>query len=153
MHFAIQIGAVSTIVMDFEPGGDFFTLLRKYSLTTSQAVFYSSQLLLALEHIPRNKIVLRDIKPENIFIDSTFNLKIGDFGYVRFFDKKDLSPKFRTACGTRQYLAPEIIRYCGKRVYDGKKADMWFVGCVSFILVFGHPPVNFASVKDPFFHC
>ena len=44
-----------------------------------------------------------------------------------------------------------MICSAGKFEYDGKKADMWSVGCVCFILVFGHPPVNFAASHDPFF--
>ena len=153
IDYIVDVSSGENIIsLEFCEHGDMFNYLHKTGILSEEfSLKYIYQLLSGIAALHNAGICHRDIKPENIFLDSTFTLKIGDFGYARFFDKNDPSPKFRTACGTRQYLAPEIIRYCGKRVYDGEKADMWSVGCVSFIIVFGHPPVNFASVKDPFF--
>ena len=121
------------------------------TLSEKLALTYMFQLLSGISALHKHGVCHRDIKPENILIDASFNLKIADFGYAKFFDTSLSSPKFRAACGTRQYIAPEVIRSAGKFEYDGKKADMWSVGCVCFILVFGHPPVNFAASHDQFF--
>ena len=140
------------IVLEFCENGDLLTYLEKMGILSEKlALKYMFQLLSGISSLHSNGVCHRDIKPENILIDSSFNLKIADFGYAKFFDTTSPSPKFRAACGTRQYIAPEVLRSSGKFEYDGKKADMWSVGCVCFILVFGHPPVNFAASHDQFY--
>ena len=140
------------IVLEFCENGDLLDYIDKNGvLSENLALKYMYQLLSGISFLHNSGVSHRDIKPENILIDSDFNLKIADFGYAKFFDVNIPNPKFTTPCGTRQYVAPEVIINSGKFKYDGIKADMWSVGCVCFVLAFGHPPVNFAASSDPFF--
>lgn len=63
------------------------------------ANFYASQIILALEYLHSLSIVYRDLKPENLLIDSIGNLKITDFGFA-----KKLKDRTWTLCGTPEYL-------------------------------------------------
>jgi len=57
--------------LEYCPGGELFNiLLKRRRLSENQAMFYSSQVLLALEYLHENGIVYRDLKPENVVIDA-----------------------------------------------------------------------------------
>ena len=84
-----------------------------------------------MDYVHARKILHRDLKPDNIFLTSWFQLKIGDFGI-----SKSLSQTFdmaSTLCGTPVYMAPEVLQ---GRPYD-QKADMWGIGCVLYELATG----------------
>lgn len=108
--------------------GELFYHLRKSkSFSEEIAVFYSAQVVLALEYLHSYlKIVYRDLKPENILLDEEGNIKLTDFGLAtsklktpnsfhiveNHSDSKKFSYSF---CGTPEYLAPEIL--LGKSKY------------------------------------
>jgi polo-like kinase 1 len=64
------------------------------------------------------------MKLANYFIDSSFKLKLGDFGLATFDD--DLFRQKRTICGTPNYIAPEVVE---KKEY-GFEVDLWATGVI-----------------------
>jgi len=131
--FATVKGNFAYLVMDFQPGGDLFNLLRQYKLENCDVVFYSAQMVLALEHVHTLNIIHRDIKPENILLDRHGNLKLADFGLAKILvDGK----KTNTFCGSDPYLAPEMI----SRQHYSFSVDFWQLGCLIFELFCGHSP-------------
>lgn len=134
------------IVMEFADHGDLYNNIRKGSLALSEreAGVYFVQLLLALDHIHRRRMIHRDIKSANVFMTSKGLLKLGDFGFSQKYDQTVSNPIATTFLGTPYYLAPEM--WDGKRY--GKKADMWAVGIVLFELLTTKRPFVASNMTD-----
>ena len=76
----------------------------------------------------------RDIKLENVMIDSNNNVKIIDFGFSITIPK---DKKLSIFCGTPSYMAPEIIK---RAPYSGYAADIWALGILLYTLLCGKFP-------------
>ena len=104
-HGAFKDDKFIYFVLELLQGGELFTHLRtKGQLEEQEAKFYGAQVLLAFGHIHSKQIAYRDLKPENLVLDSDGYIKIVDFGLAKVVDGKTW-----TLCGTPDYLAPEII--------------------------------------------
>ncbi|ESO03263.1 hypothetical protein HELRODRAFT_80468, partial [Helobdella robusta] len=120
------------LLFEYVPGGELFSYLRNaghFSNSTTQ--FYASQLVLVLEYLHLQNVVYRDLKPENLLLDSQGHLKVTDFGFA-----KKLIDRTWTLCGTPEYLAPEIILNKG----HNKAVDWWAFGIILFEMLVGYPP-------------
>jgi serine/threonine protein kinase len=97
----------------------FYHLRREQRFSEDRARFYAAEILLALECLHSNGVIYRDLKPENVILDSDGHVKLTDFGLSKIkFREKEISYSF---CGTPEYLAPEVI--LGKGY--GKEIDFW----------------------------
>eukprot|EP01127_Copromyxa_protea_P018226 TRINITY_DN5684_c0_g1_i1.p1 TRINITY_DN5684_c0_g1~~TRINITY_DN5684_c0_g1_i1.p1 ORF type:complete len:309 (+),score=57.53 TRINITY_DN5684_c0_g1_i1:19-945(+) len=120
--------------MEYIPGGDLNTLLKKRKLfDLPTTVFYLSEVLLALEYLHRNGIVYRDLKPENILVDRDGHIKLIDFGFATRLSDGE---RTYTICGTPDYMAPEILL---KEGYDFS-VDCWAFGVLAYELMVGCSP-------------
>ncbi|CAM9808815.1 unnamed protein product, partial [Heterosigma akashiwo] len=111
-----------------------------------QARTYFKALLNAIEYCHSHGVFHRDIKPENLLIGSNYELKLADFGLSAI---ADFETNLSTHCGTRSYMAPEVL---SGLEYKGTKADIWSCGVVLFIMLVGHPPFQVALLKDWWFN-
>ena len=98
------------------------------------ALFYVTELVLALEYLHSKSIAYRDLKPENLLIASDGHIKITDFGFA-----KKIQDRTFTLCGTPEYLAPEIIMSCG---YN-HGVDWWALGVLLFEMLAGYYNLKF----------
>ncbi|TEB38119.1 kinase-like protein [Coprinellus micaceus] len=122
------------MVMDFVPGGELFTLLRRSNrFPDPVAKFYSAEVALALNYLHGLDIVYRDLKPENILLNTDGHVKIADFGFA-----KSCETTTWTLCGTPDYLAPEIV---SQQRYN-KSVDWYALGVLIYEMLSGLPPYH-----------
>jgi serine/threonine protein kinase len=72
------------------------------------AKFYIAQIVLALEYLHENNIVYRDLKPENVFIASDGFVKLGDFGFAKVRQQRDVQSK-GAACQLAHQAMPNKL--------------------------------------------
>ncbi len=136
LHFAFQSNEKLFLVLDYCAGGElFFHLSRHRRFSEKWTRFYTAELLLALGHLHSHGIIYRDLKPENVLLDSDGHVKLGDFGLA----KTGINHPFQGAVsrvGTPEYMAPEILQQQG----HGFCVDYWGLGMLTFEMMTGLPP-------------
>lgn len=80
------------------------------------------QILSAVEYCHNRRVVHRDLKAENLLLDSNMNIKIADFGFSNYYNPNEY---LSTWCGSPPYAAPEVFE--GKK-YVGPEIDIWVGG-------------------------
>jgi len=113
-------------------GGELFTILRKKrSFSEPWTQFYAGCVIEAFEYMHSLDVIYRDLKPENLVMDSNGYIKFTDFGFAKVVPKKTY-----TLCGTPDYLPPEIVTGQG----HGKGVDWWCLGVLIYELLSSFPP-------------
>jgi len=121
------------------PGGELCKRLREEKkFPEPWGKFYSASVLFAFCHMHEKKIAYRDLKPENLVMDSVGYVKVVDFGLAKVID----GGKTWTLCGTPAYLAPEIV------LNDGHDwaVDYWALGVFLYEMTSGREPF---AAKNP----
>ncbi|KAL7713505.1 Protein kinase C [Entamoeba marina] len=145
LHYSFQTPSHLFYIIDYCPGGElYYYLQKKRSVTEEDAKFYAAQILLAIEHLHSSRIVYRDIKPENILIDSDGYLRLTDFGLSKENVGKDNTTG--TFCGTPEYLAPEVV--IGKNYAES--VDWWGFGILIYEMIHGNAPFTSEDIQDLF---
>ncbi|KAA0151837.1 hypothetical protein FNF29_04243 [Cafeteria roenbergensis] len=122
------------MVLELVQGGELFGLLDQMeTLTPSHSAFYGACVLSGLRHLHDRRILYRDLKPENLLIDSTGFIRICDFGFAKHCPR---GTRTSTLCGTPEYLAPECIRMQG----HNESADYWALGVLIYEMLCGQSP-------------
>lgn len=130
------------IIIDICKGGELFDhIVTNHHLTEQDTSLLIKQLLSCIHYCHSKKLMHRDIKPENILLDSVNQLdqiKIVNFGSsIRFTENNFMTEKI----GTPYYIAPEVLN----KKY-GPKCDVWSIGVITFICLFGKAP--FDGIND-----
>ncbi|KAJ9511424.1 hypothetical protein QJQ45_029916, partial [Haematococcus lacustris] len=133
--------AAPSPISEWVPGGELFHHLDlEGAFDENTAMFFAASVLLALEFLHTKNIVYRDLKPENLLLDSQGYIKVADFGFAKFIGED----KTFTICGTPDYQAPEVIMRRGTT----KAADYWALGVLIFEMLVGDPPFK-SLTGDP----
>jgi serine/threonine protein kinase len=129
---------VPYIVMEFVDGRTLRDLLREdRQVLAERAAEITDGLLRALDYSHRNGIVHRDVKPGNVILTESGDVKVTDFGIARAMsDTRPTMTQASQVMGTAQYLSPEQAQ--GERV--DARSDLYSAGCVFYELLAGRPP-------------
>lgn len=132
------------ILLEICPNGSVMELLRQRKhLTEPEVRFCMIQIIGAIRYMHSRRVIHRDLKLGNIFFDSDYNLKIGDFGLAAVLSN-DKERKY-TICGTPNYIAPEVLT--GKHTGHSYEVDIWSIGVMLYALLFGKPPFQAKEIN------
>ncbi|KAL0732208.1 hypothetical protein Bca4012_008417 [Brassica carinata] len=128
------------IVLELVNGGELFDkIAQQGKLKEDEARSYFHQLINAVDYCHSRGVYHRDLKPENLILDANGILKVSDFGLSAFSLQVRGDGLLHTACGTPNYVAPEVLADKG---YDGAAADVWSCGIILFVLMAGYLPFD-----------
>ncbi|KAK9543167.1 hypothetical protein VZT92_000964 [Zoarces viviparus] len=134
------------VVLEFCVNGDLLKHITvKGALTENAGCRLFTQLCNAVQYLHNSDVAHRDLKCENMLLDTHFNLKVCDFGFSKRLTYADgrmtLSETF---CGTSSYAAPEILR---SLPYNPKVSDVWSMGVVLYMMLHASKPFQDTNIK------
>ncbi|KAJ2159782.1 hypothetical protein GGF46_002778 [Coemansia sp. RSA 552] len=142
IYDVIQHSKFTMIVMEHNSGGELLHHIRKRGrLHESEARVLFRQIVSAMDYTHRNCIIHRDLKMENIMLDSDGRIRIIDFGFANTFE---WDKQLDTFCGSPFYAAPEMVN--GIK-YTGPEVDVWSMGVILFFMLCGRTPFEGESIK------
>ena len=142
------------IVMEFVAGRTLRDILREgRKILPERALEITSGVLSALDYSHRAGIIHRDIKPGNVMLTPSGDVKVMDFGIARAMSDSNTMTQTAAVVGTAQYLSPEQAR--GETV--DSRSDVYSAGCLLYELLTGRPPfvgdspvaVAYQHVREP----
>lgn len=142
LYAPIMSADTAYLMMEICEGGTLLDHINKQPLQrlaqeTVQKLFF--QMASAVAFIHARNIVHRDIKPANFLLSNSTTVKLADFGLAAQIKPGEV---LKTACGTPNYIAPEVLGYDG---YD-QRADVWSLGCCFYLMLVGHCPFQKKTV-------
>ncbi|XP_017081265.1 serine/threonine-protein kinase polo [Drosophila eugracilis] len=117
---------------------------RRKSITEFECRYYIYQIIQGVKYLHDSRIIHRDLKLGNLFLNDLLHVKIGDFGLATRIDYE--GERKKTLCGTPNYIAPEILTKKGHSF----EVDIWSIGCVMYTLLVGQPPFETKTLKDTY---
>ena len=117
---------------------------RRKVLTEPEIRYMVKQIAQACDYLHSLKIIHRDLKLGNLFLNDSMEIKVGDFGLAT---KVQTSGERKlTLCGTPNYIAPEVLLKKG----HSYEVDIWSLGCIVYTLIVGKPPFETNDLKDTY---
>ena len=141
-HEVVQTEVQVFIVMEFANGGNLHEYVEKKKYIqefVARRMF--GEITSALKYLHNKLIYHRDLKSENVLLDSNCRVKLADFGFSR--KANSARQKLETYCGSFLFASPEIVR---NRPYEGAKSDVWSLGVVLYSMLTGTIPFSEESI-------
>ncbi|CAM9284283.1 unnamed protein product [Ectocarpus sp. 13 AM-2016] len=151
MFDAFETDREFCVVTEYAQGELFEILQDDHMLPEAQVQKIAKQLVQALHYLHSNRVIHRDMKPQNILVGAHGRVKLCDFGFARAMSSNTVV--LTSIKGTPLYMAPELVK---EQPYD-LTVDLWSLGVILYELLVGQPPFYTNSiyslinhiVKDP----
>uniref|UniRef100_A0A7N8YD39 protein kinase C n=1 Tax=Mastacembelus armatus TaxID=205130 RepID=A0A7N8YD39_9TELE len=121
-------------VMEYTAGGDLMMHIHTDVFAEPRAVFYAACVVLGLQFLHEHKIVYRDLKLDNLLLDTDGYVKIADFGLCK--EGMGYGDRTSTFCGTPEFLAPEVLTDTSYT----RAVDWWGLGVLIYEMLVGESP-------------
>ena len=131
-----RTGGISYIAMEYVDGQTLKEIITESGhIGQEEAVRCTLQILAALAHAHQRGVVHRDVKPQNVMVSSSGQVKIGDFGIAGLADSKTLTSD-GNVMGSVHYFSPEQA----KGMKATAASDLYSVGVMLYEMLSGHVP-------------
>ncbi|XP_017572780.1 serine/threonine-protein kinase PLK1 [Pygocentrus nattereri] len=117
---------------------------RRKAVTEPEARYFMRQTIQGVHYLHNNRVIHRDLKLGNLFLNDDMEVKIGDFGLATKIEFD--GERKKTLCGTPNYIAPEVL--CKKG--HSFEVDVWSLGCILYTLLVGKPPFETSCLKETY---
>ena len=132
-----QVNGAAYLVMELQAGGSLTTLIEAGPLDTARAATLLDQIASALDYAHRKGVIHRDLKPQNILLDTEGNAILTDFGIAKVLNTAGMTQTGMTV-GTPTYMAPE--QWQGLPL--DARSDEYALGIVLYQMLSGKLPFN-----------
>ncbi|XP_071557610.1 serine/threonine-protein kinase polo [Temnothorax nylanderi] len=117
---------------------------RRKALSECETRYFMKQILDGVFYLHQHRIIHRDLKLGNLFLNDDLQVKIGDFGLATRLEHD--GERKKTVCGTPNYIAPEVLTKIG----HSYEADVWSIGVIMYTLLVGKPPFETSSLRETY---
>lgn len=140
LHEVLASKTKICMVLEYVNGGELFDKIARYGkLAEAKGRKLFQQLIDSVSYCHQKGVFHRDLKLENVLLDTKGNIKISDFGLSALPQHVKEDGLLHTTCGSPNYVAPEIL---ANRGYHGSSSDIWSCGVILYVILTGYLPFD-----------